>query len=354
VTLFNYPQKLAKVRELEEQMSGEGFWNAQERAQKIVAEKRALSAMVDPLTNAIKQFEEAKMAFEMARESADKELLAEADASLFSLVNQMEKVELQSLLSGKHDAKNCYLTIAAGVGGTEANDWADMLLRMYIFYCEKMNFQIEEVEKSYGTEVGIDSVTLFVKGPFAFGYLQCERGSHRLARVSPFNAQGKRQTSFCTVEVTPEFDDVNVDIPERDIEVTPFVRASGPGGQNVNKVASAIRIVHKPTGIMVVASTYRDQPQNKKQALSVLQAKLEQLAEEQREKEIAAATGGAVDRGWGTQIRSYVFYDNRVKDHRTGYEETDYEAVLRGELAPFIDAELKRRRAEKEKVAPRQ
>ena len=332
-------------------MSGEGFWNSQEKAKKMVAEKRALSALIDPLTSAIKDFEEAKLAYEMAKESNDKELLAEADESLFGLVSRMERVELQSLLAGKHDAKNCYLTIAAGVGGTEANDWADMLLRMYIFYSEKMGFDVEEVEKTYGSEVGIDSVTLFVKGPFAFGYLKCERGSHRLARVSPFNAQGKRQTSFCTVDVAPEMDEVNVEIPEKDIEVTPFVRASGPGGQNVNKVASAIRIVHKPTGIMVVASTYRDQPQNKKQALSVLQAKLEILAEEQREKDLAAATGGAVDRGWGTQIRSYVFYDNRVKDHRTGYEETDYEAVLRGELAPFIDSELKRRRAEREKSA---
>jgi len=332
-------------------MNSPEFWNAQDKARKIVNEKRALSALIDPLTKVIGQFEEAKLAYEMAKEAGDKDLLAEADQSLFDLVGMMEKVELQSLLSGKHDAKNCFLTISAGVGGTEANDWADMLLRMYIFYCEKMGFEIEEVEKSYGTEVGIDSVTLLVKGAFAFGYLQCERGSHRLARVSPFNAQGKRQTSFCTVEITPELDDVNVEIPDKDIEVTPFVRASGPGGQNVNKVASAIRIVHKPTGIMVVASTYRDQPQNKKQALAVLQAKLEQLADEQREKELAAATGGAVDRGWGTQIRSYVFYDNRVKDHRTGYEETDYEAVLRGEIAPFIDAELKRRRAEREKSA---
>ncbi len=329
-------------------MTSEGFWNNQEKARPIVGEVKTLKALLDPLTSVMKDFEDAKLGYEMAKEAGDKELLAEADEMLFQLQGRMEKVELTSLLSGKHDAKNCFLTISAGQGGTEANDWCEMLYRMYIYYCEKMEFDIEEVEKSYGTEVGIDSVTLHVKGPFAFGYLACERGTHRLARVSPFNAQGKRQTSFATVEVTPEFDEVSVDIPEKDLEVTPFVRASGPGGQNVNKVASAIRLVHKPTGIMVVASTYRDQPQNKKQAMSILMAKLQQMAEEEREKEIAAAQGSSLERGWGTQIRSYVFYDNRVKDHRTGQETSDYEAVLRGEIEDFIDAELKRKRAERE------
>jgi peptide chain release factor 2 len=339
------------VKELEAQQGSDGFWNNQDRANKVVSALKSLRSQIDPLTQVMKDFEDARLAYQMSKEEGDKDLLAEADAALFKLVSRMERVELQSLLSDRHDNRNCFLTIAAGVGGTEANDWADMLLRMYIFYCEKMGFQMEEVDKGFGTEVGIDSVTLHIKGPFAFGYLKCERGTHRLARVSPFNAQGKRQTSFCTVDIVPEFEEVEVKIPDSEIEVIAFVRASGPGGQNVNKVASAIRVVHKPTGIQVVASTYRDQPQNKRQALTVLQAKLQQLEEEKREREISAATGGAIDRGWGTQIRSYVFYDNRVKDHRTGHERSDYEAVLRGDIEDFIDAELKRRRAEREQSA---
>ena len=340
---------MRQIKELEAEMGGDNFWNSQEKAQKTVGVLKGLKSQTDGLTAVIRDFEDAQLAYSMSKEANDKDLLNEADSQLFELAQRMETVELRSLLSGPHDNKNCFLTVLAGAGGTEANDWADMVYRMYIFYCEKMGWSIEEVDRGFGAEVGIDSVTLHVKGDLAFGYLKCERGTHRLARVSPFNAQGKRQTSFATVDVTPEFDEVEVTIPESEIEVTPFVRASGPGGQNVNKVASAIRLVHIPTGIQVVASTYRDQPQNKKQALSVLQGKLQLLAEEKREKEIAAATGGSLEQGWGTQIRSYVFYDNRVKDHRTNCEESDYEAVLRGELSPFIDAELQRRRAEKEK-----
>lgn len=321
------------------------FWDNPDKAQKVVADLKLVKAQIDPITEASARFEDAKVGYELAKESGDKDLLAEADEQLFQLQSTMGRIEQRSLLSGKHDHRNCFFTISAGDGGTEANDWAEMLMRMYIYYFEHMGWKVEELEKSHGTEVGIDSVTFHVKGLFAFGYLKCERGTHRLARVSPFNAQGKRQTSFATVDVTPEFEETTVEIPDKDLEITAFARSSGPGRQNVNKVASAVRIVHKPTGLMVVASTYKDQPQNRKQALSILQAKLEQMEQERREKEIAAAAGGKVDRGWGTQIRSYVIYDNRVKDHRTNFEVMSPQRVLDGDIQGFIDAELKRRRS---------
>ena len=339
-------------------MESPDFWTNPAAANKVVMQVKQLNAQIEPLEGAIKQLADAKTAHDMAKEAGtpgqpDKEFLAEADSILFDLSGKMGTIEQRSLLSGKHDFRNAFLTISAGDGGTEANDWAEMLFRMYLNYLEKAGFQIEEVERGFGSEVGLDSVTLHVKGPYAFGYLKCERGTHRLARVSPFNAQGKRQTSFATVEVTPEFDDVKVEIPDRDLDVTPFVRASGPGGQNVNKVATAIRMIHKPTGITVVANTFRDQPQNRAQCLRIIQAKLEQMAEEKREKEINAAKGGSMETGWGAQIRSYVVYDSRVKDHRTDYEDRDVDKVLAGNVQPFIDAELQRRRREQADRAAR-
>jgi peptide chain release factor 2 len=334
-------------------MNEADFWSNQQNAQKTIEEYKLVKAQTQPLEELMAGFEDARVGYELAREAGDKELLAETDDKLYQLTQQMERVELQSLLSGKHDHRHCFVAIQAGDGGTEADDWASMLERMYLYYWSRMEWKAEEINRVPGTEAGISEVVYHVKGPYAYGYMSCERGTHRLARVSPFNAQGKRQTSFATVDVTPEFEETDVEIPARDLEVTPFVRASGPGGQNVNKVASAIRIVHKPTGIMIVSSTYRDQGQNRKQAMSILQAKLEQLEEEKRAAELNAATGGKVDRGWGTQIRSYVFYDNRVKDHRTGFEVGNPQTVLDGNLEGFIDAELKRRRADREKVAPK-
>jgi len=348
VTLFNYDKKIARRDALQEKMNEGDFWNNQDAAQQVISEFKLIKAQTQPLADVIDEFENAKLGYELAREEKDEELLIEADQQLYDLNQRMERVELQSLLSGKHDHRDCFVTIQSGDGGTEADDWAGMLERMYLYYWEQMGWKIEEVSKVHGTEVGISQVTYHVKGPLAFGYMNCERGTHRLARVSPFNAQGKRQTSFATIDVIPEFEEHDIEIDENDLEITNFARSSGPGGQNVNKVASAVRVVHKPTGLMVVSSTHKAQLQNRKQALSILQAKLQQIEEERRQAEVDTATGGKVDRGWGSQIRSYVIYDNRVKDHRTGHETGNPQSVLDGDLEPFIYAELQRRRSERE------
>ncbi|MSR40553.1 MAG: PCRF domain-containing protein [Phycisphaerales bacterium] len=333
---------------MNERLSAEDFWSNQKEAQKTIEALKVVRAQIEPLEEVSRIFEDAQVGYELAKEGNDKALLLEVDEALFNLLAQMEKVEQQSLLGAKHDHRNCFFTIQAGAGGTEAEDWAGMLERMYLYFFEEMGWKIEELHRNAGAEAGVSEVGYRISGLFAYGYLSCERGAHRLARVSPFNAEGKRQTSFATVDVTPEFEEVDFEIPEKDVEVTPFVRASGPGGQNVNKVASAIRLTHIPTGIQVVASTFREQPQNRKQAFTVLRAKLEQLEEERRIAEIATATGGKVTRDWGNQIRSYVFYDNRVKDHRTGHEVGNPMTVLNGALWGFIDAELKRRRTERD------
>ena len=267
-----------------------------------------------------------------------------------ALEAHFDALELQSLLDGKEDPNNCYVTIQAGAGGTEAQDWADMLSRMYLYYWERRGWDVSEVDRQYGEQAGIKSVTFYVKGEYAFGYMRVEHGTHRLVRISPFNAQAKRQTSFAGVSVEPEFPEAETgkEIPEADLDIVAFVRASGPGGQNVNKVASACRITHKPTGIVVTCSVERSLQQNKRLAMGILASKVELLEKAKADAALKEIVGEKGSADFGTQIRSYVLDDRRVKDHRTNHETTRVEDVLdRGAIEPFIDAELRRRKSAK-------
>ena len=340
-------EKATRLKELEVKMGEPGFWDSQDAANEVIDELKLIKAQITPVQEAASTVEDASLLWGMAQEADDDESRAEVDGQIDAIRVMLDKLETASLLSGKYDPRNCYITLQSGAGGTEADDWCEMLTRMYLHYFEKHGFDVSEVSKTHGTEAGFKEVTLYVKGPMAYGYLGCEAGTHRLARVSPFNAEGKRQTSFCTVEVTPEFPDTGkVELDDAKLEATQFARSSGPGGQNVNKVASAIRLVYhydEKTTLTVVCSVERKAEQNRKIATALMKGKVELLEEQKRQAEMDAATGGGVDRGWGSQIRSYVFYDNRVKDHRTGHEVGNPQSVMDGDLQGFIDAELRRK-----------
>ena len=326
-------------------MGEANFWDNPEGAKSTVTEMKILKAVIDPLDSVLRGIDDVRALYELGHEAGDQPSLEEADRTLAELEKKAQRLELQALLGGKNDPLNCFFTIQAGAGGTEAQDWAEMLLRMYLYFFERRGWDISEIDRQYGEQAGIKTVTLHVKGDYAFGYLRAEAGVHRLVRPSPFNSQGKRQTSFASVTVVPEFPaEEESDIPETDLEIVAFVRAAGPGGQNVNKVASACRITHIPTGIQVTCSVERSQQQNRRLAMNILKSKLEAIEEAKRDAELRAVVGDIKGNTFGSQIRSYVLDDRRVKDHRTNVETHDVESVLdRGELDEFIDAELRRK-----------
>jgi peptide chain release factor 2 len=338
------PTKKKLLEDLGDRMSKPGFWDKQEVAQSVVGQLSTLKAIVEPVEELQHEVKDLAELYELAAEENDADELAQLETDAHSLERRCEQVELQGLLSRPEDAKNCFFSIHAGAGGTESCDWASMLLRMYTRYFDANKYKYEELNITPGEEAGIRSITLRVVGPFAFGKLSCETGVHRLVRISPFDSNARRHTSFAAVDVLPELPETDLTLKDNDLDIEYFRRSSGAGGQNVNKVSTAVRIRHIPTGIVVECVNERSQLQNKKMALSILQSKIDRLEQEKRDKEINRLYGDKGEIAWGNQIRSYVLQPYQlVKDHRTGCETGNVDAILDGELDEFIESCLRDR-----------
>jgi peptide chain release factor 2 len=337
--VFRPDEKEKDLSELERVMSEPDFWSDPKKAQEITKKAQKIRKMLEEAKEIEELFEDLDVAVELSDEDSGMadhvyEILQEVEA-------KVREFELQMLLSGRYDSSSAYLSVHPGAGGTESHDWAQMLLRMYMRWAERHGFDVEVVDFQPGEEAGVKSATILIKGEYAYGYLKYERGVHRLVRISPFDASHRRHTSFASVNVIPEIeDDVDIEIKPEEIRIDTF-RASGHGGQYVNKTESAVRITHIPTGIVVSIQTERSQHKNKEIAMKILKARLLQLEMEKRRREIEDIQGELKDIAWGSQIRSYVFHPYKmVKDHRTGVETGDVDAVMDGDIDMFIEAEL--------------
>jgi peptide chain release factor 2 len=332
----------AKLKELEQQMSEPEFWQDPEKAGKLNQERTNLVSYIERWRNLYSRLEDLKIMCELALEDDDESLEEELVKDCKALTSDYDKAELGALLSGEFCSSNAILSIHPGAGGTESQDWAQMLMRMYVRWAENNGYSVETLDFLPGDEAGIKSVTFLVKGRDAYGYLKSEKGIHRLVRISPFDASSRRHTSFVSVEVDPEIDDdIEVEIDPNDLRIETY-RAGGAGGQHVNKTDSAVRIVHEPTGIVVQCQNERSQHKNKATAMKILKARLYKLRQDEQEEKKAEARGEKRDIAWGNQIRSYVFHPyNMVKDHRTNIEVGNVDAVMDGWLDPFVQTYLR-------------
>ena len=330
-----------RLAELEHQMTLPGFYDDQEKSQKVYAEMSDLKGKLDRFKKLQAQYEDAGTMLEMLAEENDPGLIPEGEEAVNAVEKAVDELQLMTMLNGEYDANNAILTFHAGTGGTEAQDWAEMLYRMYTRWADAHGYKVEVMDVLDGDEAGIKSASMMVKGPNAYGMLKSENGVHRLVRVSPFDANARRQTSFAAVEVMPEIeDDDEVEIRDEDIEMQVY-RASGAGGQHVNKSSSAVRLIHKPTGIVVASQQERSQFQNKDNCMKMLRAKLVELKQQQHAEKISDIKGVQMKIEWGSQIRSYVFMPYQmVKDTRTGYETGNIDNVMDGDIDGFINAYL--------------